>query len=153
MKKPILGLILTHLAQIQTQNFFRKLYLFQKLDIAPRYHPKQFMEKLMSQTEENVKNLIQSPILAQIQAPNFFSELYLYQQLNIFPSYHARQFKGKLLSQTKKNVKNLLLGPILTHLAQIQAQNFFSEALPQLDVRHWCKLSSQAISREIKEPK
>ena len=28
MKKPILGLILTHLAQILTQNFFRKLYLF-----------------------------------------------------------------------------------------------------------------------------
>ena len=27
MKKPILGLILTHLAQILTQNFFRKLYL------------------------------------------------------------------------------------------------------------------------------
>ena len=110
MKKPILGLILTHLAQIQTQNFFRKLYLFQKLDIAPRYHPKQFMEKLMSQTEENVKNLIQSPILAQIQAPNFFSELYLYQQLNIFPSYHARQFKGKLLSQTKKKSEKLTFG-------------------------------------------
>ena len=149
MKKPISGLILAHLAQIQTQKFFRTLYLFQKLDIAPSYAPKQFMEKLMSQNEENVKNLIQSPILAQI----FFSELYLYQQLNIFPSYHARQFKGKLLSQTKKNVKNLLLGPILTHLAQIQAQKFFSEALPRLEVRHWCKLSSQAISREIKEPK
>ena len=54
VKKPIWGPILTHLAQ----KIFPKLYLYYKLDVVPSYHPTQFKEKLMSQTEKNVKNLI-----------------------------------------------------------------------------------------------
>ena len=128
VKNVISGPILIHLAQIQAQNFFRKLYLCQKLGIVPSYQPRQFKEKLMSQAEENVKKLILGPILAhlaQIQAQIFFWKLYLYWKLDIVLSYYSRQFKEKLMSQNEENVKNLISGPILNHLAQIQAENFF----------------------------
>ena len=145
VKNVISGPISIHLAQIQAQNFFRKLYLYQKLDIVPSYHPRQFKEKLMRQAEENVENLILGPILAhlaQIQAQISFWKLYLYQKLDIVLYYYSWQFKEKLMSQNEENVKNLISGPILNHLAQIYAQNFFSEALPLLVVRNCCKLSS-----------
>ena len=130
VKNLISGPILTHLTQMQTQHFFsRKLYLYYKLDIVPSYHPNQFKEKLISQNEENVKNLILGPIwthLAQIQAPIFFfRNLYPYQKLDIVASYHPRQFQEKLISQAEENMKNLILGPILTHLTQMQTQHFF----------------------------
>ena len=141
VKKLTFGLIL---AQIQAENFFRKLYLYYKLGIVPSYHPMQFKEKLISQNEENVKNLILGPIwthLAQIQAPIFFfRNLYPYQKLDIVASYHPRQFQEKLISQAEENMKDLILGPILAHLAKIQAQKPFSEALPLLESRYYCKL-------------
>ena len=128
VKKLTFGPIFAHLAQIQAQKFFRRLYIFQNLDIVPSYHPIQFKEKLMSQNEENVKNLILGPILAhlaKIQAQFFFRKLYLYQKLDIVASYHPRQFQEKLISQAEENMKNLILGPILAHLTQVQAQIFF----------------------------
>ena len=150
VKKPISGLIFTHLAQIQTPKFFRKLYLYQKLDIVPSYHPTQFKEKLISQTEENVKNLI---YLEPDFGPKFFFGALPLLVVKHFSELSCQAIQRKTTRQTKKNVKNLLLGPILTHLAKIQTQKFFSEPLPPLKVRHWCKLSSQAISREIKKLK
>ena len=128
VKNLISGPILTHLAQIQAQFFFQKLYLYQKLDVVASYHARQFQEKLISQAEENTKNLILGPIFAhltQVQAQIFFPKLYLYQKLDIVASYHPRQFQEKLISQAEENTKNLILGPILAHFTQVQAQNFF----------------------------
>ena len=129
VKKLTFSPILAHLAQIQAPNFFRKLYLYQKLDIVPSYHPMQFKEKLISQNEENVKKLIPGPILThltQMQTQHFFfRKLYLYQKLDIVASYQPWQFQVKLISQAEENTKNLILVPILAHLAQIQAKNFF----------------------------
>ena len=52
--------------KFRPKNFLRKLYLYYKLDIVPSYHPMQFKEKLISQNEENVKNLILGPILTHL---------------------------------------------------------------------------------------
>ena len=66
MKDLILGPISAHLAKFGLRNCFRECYLDQQLEIVPGNHPRQFKEKLMSQNEENVKNVILGPILAHL---------------------------------------------------------------------------------------
>ena len=56
------------------KNFFWNLQLYQQLKIVPSYHPRQFKVKLIRETEQNAKNLIQHPILTQIQTQKFYSE-------------------------------------------------------------------------------
>ena len=55
------------------------------------------------------------------------------------------QLKGKPMNQTWENGEILISGPIL---AQIWTPKCFSWILPLLDIRHCCKLSLCAISRE-----
>ena len=55
------GPISTHLTQVQAPKILCWVLLLM-LGIVPNYHPRQFKGKLMSQTEDNVKNLILGPI-------------------------------------------------------------------------------------------
>ena len=67
--------------------------------------------------------------------------------LYIVGSYHCMQFQRKLMNQSRENgKKKQVSGLILAPLAQIWAPIFFSWILALLDVRHYCKLSLNAIS-------
>ena len=50
----VLGLILVHLAQILTANFFSKIWLRQSLDVIVSCHHAQYQQKLMTQSRENL---------------------------------------------------------------------------------------------------
>ena len=100
-----------------------------------------------------MKNLILGPILAQIWAPNFFWGFYFYYMLDIVASYHCMQFQGKLINQTWENGKNKTnFGPDFGLFGPNLGPKIFFKGFTILDVRYYCKLSLNAISRKTDDP-
>ena len=66
--------------------------------------------------------------------------------------YNNKQSLYVISRKSNEMTKNLVSGPILAPLAQNWALKKFSWTFPQLNVRHYCKVSWYSISRRANEP-
>ena len=111
------GPISTHLTQVQAPKFLQGNLRLLMLDIVPNYHPRQFKGKLMSQTEDNVKNLILGPILAhlaQTQAPKLLPDALPLLVVRDCSKLSSQAIQRKTNEPTEENVKNLISGPFFS---------------------------------------
>ena len=99
--------------------------------------------KIKNQTWENGKKKKTNfgPDFAPNLVPKTFSEVLPLLDVKRYKLWSYLISRDNNESNLKKWQKKLVLGLILVPLAQIWAPKFFLWTLPQLDVRHYCKLS------------